>query len=597
MTGSGLPFGPVDRLRLETAGGEEIVARRVPAVVLGAGVAGLSAALGLDTHGVGCLIVTEGRVGAAGSSPLAQGGVAAAIGADDHPALHADDTVAVAAGIGDARLARILADGGPDVIDTLVALGIGFDRADDGSLALGREAGHSRRRIVHANGDATGAAVVATLAAAVRARPGIELAEHTTALDLIRGGPGGERVVGVVVAGPDGRRQALLAPAVILATGGYGHCFARTTVPADVTGAGIALAARGGVTVADLELVQFHPTALDVTRAPGAGADGAAGDAGADARGRAARLPLLTEALRGEGAVLVNSRGERYMVGEHPDAELAPRDVVARANYRQLQDGLAPCLDARSAVGHAFPHRFPTVFALAMEHGLDPRVDLLPVTPAAHYCMGGVAVDDRGRTSRPGLWAAGEVASSGLHGGNRLASNSLLEGLVMGRRVADAVATGDARPADGPLWLPADSAVPPGGSAGPSGGSVGPSGAGPWGGSAAGAGSVLARVRAALWDGAGVVRHRDGIEASLDALAGLDGEAAADPRARSALTVARLVLSSGLARTESRGAHFRSDHPHVDPAQAARRLVSPPPAPARVWRLAASAAPAVALAG
>lgn len=575
MAGHGLTAG----LRLE-AGGESLPVRRVPAVVLGAGVAGLSAALGLDAHGVGCVVVTEGRVGAAGSSPLAQGGVAAAIGADDHPSLHADDTVAVAAGIGDPRLARILADGGPDVIDSLVALGIGFDRSGDGALALGREAGHSRRRIVHANGDATGAAVVATLAAAVRGRAGIELAEHTTAVDLIRGGPGGERVVGVVVAGPGGRHEALLAPAVILATGGYGHCFARTTVPADVTGAGIALAARAGVTVADLELVQFHPTALDVARAPGAGPAGAA------------RLPLLTEALRGEGAVLVNNRGERYMVGEHPDAELAPRDVVARANYRQLQDGLEPCLDARAAVGDAFPHRFPTVFALATEHGLDPRVDLLPVTPAAHYCMGGVAVDDRGRTSRPGLWAAGEVASSGLHGGNRLASNSLLEGLVMGRRVADALspsgatglawrkhpaAGGPARSDEGPLWLPADCVLAAAGLPGPS--------------------PVLDRVRAALWDGAGVVRHRAGMEAALDALAGLDGGAAADPRARSALVVARLVLSAGLARTESRGAHFRSDHPALDPAQAARRLVPLPPAPARVWRLTAEAAPAVALAG
>lgn len=563
------------RLRLEAAGGDPIPVRRVPAVVLGAGVAGLSAALGLDSHGVGCVVVTEGRVGSAGSSPLAQGGVAAAIGADDHPSLHADDTVAVAAGIGDPRLALVLAEGGPDVIDTLVTLGIGFDRAGDGSLALGREAGHSRRRIVHANGDATGAAVVATLAAAVRARAGIELAERTTALDLIRGGPGGERVVGVVVAGPGGRREALLAPAVILATGGYGHCFARTTVPADVTGAGIALAARAGVTVADLELVQFHPTALDVTRAPGAGA----GAAGAGA----ARLPLLTEALRGEGAVLVNSRGERYMVGEHPDAELAPRDVVARANYRQLQDGLQPCLDARAAVGDAFPQRFPTVFALAMVHGLDPRVELLPVTPAAHYCMGGVAVDDRGRTSRPGLWAAGEVASSGLHGGNRLASNSLLEGLVMGRRVADAVVAGPGRLADGPVWLPADCAL-----AAPS--PIGSIGSSP----------VLDQVRAALWGGAGVVRHRAGMEAALDALAGLDCDAAHDPRARSALVVARLVLSAGLARTESRGAHFRSDHPALDPAQATRRLVPQPPAPARVWQLAATAAPAtpaVALAG
>ena len=566
----------VHSLRLETAGEGPLPVRRVPAVVLGAGVAGLSAALGLDARGVGCVMVTEGRVGSAGSSPLAQGGVAAAIGADDHPSLHADDTVAVAAGIGDPRLARILADGGPEVIETLVALGIGFDRAGDGSLALGREAGHSRRRIVHANGDATGAAVAATLAAAVRGRAGIELAEHTTAVDLIRGGPGGERVVGVVVAGPGGRREALLAPAVILATGGYGHGFARTTVPADVTGAGIALAARAGVTVADLELVQFHPTALDVTRAPGAAA-GAAG---------AARLPLLTEALRGEGAVLVNDRGERYMVGEHPDAELAPRDVVARANYRQLQDGGQPCLDARDAVGDAFPRRFPTVFALAMEHGLDPRVDVLPVTPAAHYCMGGVAVDDRGRTSRPGLWAAGEVASSGLHGGNRLASNSLLEGLVMGRRVADAVVAASPSFDAGPLWLPADLALgaPPAARAG-AGGESRP-----------GEPTVLDRVRAALWDGAGVVRHRDGMEAALDALSALDGAAAADPRARSALVVARLVLSAGLARTESRGAHFRSDHPALDPAQAARRLVAQSPAPARVWRLAQSPTPAVALA-
>lgn len=556
----------VDSLRLETAGEGSLPVRRVPAVVLGAGVAGLSAALGLDAHGVGCVVVTEGRVGSAGSSPLAQGGVAAAIGTDDHPSLHATDTVAVAAGIGDPRLARILAEGGPEVIDTLVALGIGFDRAGDGSLALGREAGHSRRRIVHANGDATGAAVVATLAAAVRGRAGIELAEHATALDLIRGGPGGERVVGVVVAGPGGRREALLAPAVILATGGYGHCFARTTVPADVTGAGIALAARAGVTVADLELVQFHPTALDVTRAPGSGGAGPA------------RLPLLTEALRGEGAVLVNDRGERYMVGEHPDAELAPRDVVARANYRQLQDGRQPCLDARAAVGDAFPHRFPTVFALATEHGLDPRVDLLPVTPAAHYCMGGVAVDDRGRTSRPGLWAAGEVASSGLHGGNRLASNSLLEGLVMGRRVADAIVATSASFDTGPLWLPTD-LVPSTSDGG-----------------RAAHQAVLDRIRDALWDGAGVVRHRAGMEAALDALSGLDGAAAADPRARSALVVSRLVLSAGLARTESRGAHFRSDHPALDPSQAARRVVAQAPAPAHVWRFATLPAPAVALA-
>lgn len=565
-TPEGTAAGPAGRLR--GPGGREIPVRRAPVVIVGAGVAGLSAALGLHQAGIGSVVVTPGTVGRAGSSPLAQGGVAAAVGADDDPAGHAADTVAVAAGLADAELARIVTAAAPDAIAELVALGTPFDRAADGALTLGREAGHGRRRIVHARGDSSGAAIMDALAAAVRARSGsvpaagcepatdgpeeawIELWEHTRAVDLIRGGPDGCAVVGVLVLDAISRPTALLAPAVVLATGGYAHCFARTTTPADVIGSGVAMAARAGARMADLEMVQFHPTALDV---PGAG-----------------RLPLLTEALRGEGAILVDEHGDRFMPAEHPDAELAPRDVVARAIYRQLTTGHRPCLDARAAVGDAFPQRFPTVFALAREHGFDPRTEPLPVTPAAHYCMGGVAVDAHGRTSLPGLWAAGEVASSGLHGGNRLASNSLLEGLVMGRRVAADLAPSpsaapfDPDPATG-VWLPTD---------------VGPVLTAADG---AGAHGVVEQVRQLLWESAGVVRHGDGLVDGLARLSSLAPAAAADLDSRNTVVVATLVLRAALARTESRGAHHRSDHPEPDPDQAVRHFDRPHPVPLERW--------------
>jgi L-aspartate oxidase len=525
--------------------GRRIRWRRVDTIVVGSGVAGLSAALAIGR----CVVVTDAELGWGGSSPLAQGGVAAAVGPGDSPASHAEDTLAVSAGLADPGIVRLVADGGPRAIAWLLGLGAGFDLDPGGTLALGREAGHSARRIVHANGDATGAAVVATLIGAVRASAGIDVLERTSAVDLVRAG---DQVAGVLIAGPGGELEVLLAGAVVLATGGYAHCFERTTTPPGVVGAGIAMAARAGAAVADMELVQFHPTALDVAGA--------------------AQLPLLTEALRGEGAILVNRFGQRYLAGEHPDAELAPRDVVARANYRQLVAGHRPYLDARLAVGQRFPARFPTVFALAGEHGFDPRVDLLPVSPAAHYCMGGVAVDRSGRASLRGLWAVGETASSGLHGANRLASNSLLEGLVMAEAVGpDAAGSawrGDPSSLDA-IWLPADLGDLD---------RLATEGDG-----ADGRDTVVDELRHHLWVGAGVVRDAGGLEALLGGLGDLAGRAARCLRARTVHTVAELVASGALARTESRGAHHRSDHPLPDPDQAARRVVEPRPVTAQRW--------------
>ncbi len=521
-----------------------VAVERHRVVVVGAGVAALAAALEL---GAGTVLVDAGL--GSGSSPWAQGGMAAAVGPDDTPHAHAEDTVAVAGGIGDAVVAESVTGAAPDVIAWLRSNGARFDTDGYGSLVLGREAGHRARRIVHAHGDATGAEIMRSLVEAVRRNPRLRVQEGVTVLDLVRD-EHDERVVGVVAQGVGGGLTLHLADAVVLGTGGYGHLFAATTNPAQVAGAAMAMAARAGIEVADAEFVQFHPTALAV--------------AGVDP------LPLLTEALRGEGAVLVNDCGERFMRALHPDAELAPRDIVARGNYAELLAGRHPRLDARAAVGDAFPQRFPTVFALATAAGIDPRRELLPVSPAAHYCMGGVATDADGRTARAGLWVVGEAASTGVHGANRLASNSLLEGVVMGRAAARAIRAGwqtatatDDR--NGPTatvpqrvrvarsaWstIPADDAA------------------------------ELAAIRTLLWEHAGVVRDETGLRAGLAELqrhgAGADGSAG--NTVRNALAVAGLVLLSALERTESRGAHFRADHPAADPAQATRRIVRPEPA-------------------
>lgn len=520
-------------------------ARFVGPIVVGGGVAGLSTALALGD----CTVVTSAALGAGGSSPLAQGGVAAAVSPRDEPEAHAADTLSVAGGLAEPTTVEIVTDGASAAIEQLASLGMAFDRSSDGTLALGREAGHSTRRILHANGDATGAAIMNALTAAIRARPDIEVLEGTEAIDLVVGDRG---VAGVVVATKlDGRLAGLLGSAVVLATGGYAHCFVRTTTPAEVIGSGLAMAARAGARVADVEFVQFHPTALDIE-----------GDS---------PLPLLTEALRGEGATLINDTGHRYMVGEHPDAELAPRDIVARANYRQLMAGRRPCLDARSSIGANFPTRFPTVFALTQSHGFDPRAEPLPVTPAAHYCMGGVAVDDFGQTSLRGLWAVGETSSSGLHGANRLASNSLLEGLVMGRRVASAVrASPDVDRLDRPTSyrIPADLARLDHLSVG-------------W---ADEGNELVGELRQLLWSGAGVVREETGLRRVLAELDAVAGEAERNLRSRIVHTVAKMVATAALIRTESRGAHYRADFPLSDPNQARRRFVYSEPVSWARWK-------------
>jgi L-aspartate oxidase len=503
--------------------------READVVVIGAGAAGLSVALGLGGRRVDLL--AKGPLGRTGNSPWAQGGIAGAVGPGDSAALHAADTLAVAGELGDpAAIARLTSEG-PERLAQLLALGARFDRDPSGQLDLAREAAHSRARVLHAR-DATGAEVVRALGASLGERSGLCVFERAFALDLVRDGG---RLAGVLARHADGALVLHRTRAVVLATGGIGQVFARTTNPPEATGDGLALAWRAGARLADLEFVQFHPTALDV---------------GADP------MPLLTEALRGAGATLVDGDGRRLLADAGPRAELLPRDVVARALWSALASGRRAFLDAREAVGEAFPERFPTVFEGCRQHGLDPRVEPIPAAPAAHYHMGGVDVDLDGRTSVPGLWAAGEVACTGVHGANRLASNSLLEALVFGARVARSV--GDVlphlrRPArvlePSPLALAGD------------------------GDPAVAAGTAIRRV---MWEKVGLVRTGAGLREALAAIETLTGSiphGAAEALNRA--TVARLVATAALARVESRGAHFRADHPLADPAWRCRILLTP----------------------
>ncbi len=503
--------------------------READVVVIGAGAAGLSAALGLDGRRVD--LVAKGPLRRTGNTPWAQGGIAGAVGPGDSPALHAADTLAVAGELGDPAAVARLTSEGPERLAQLLALGARFDREPSGQLDLAREAAHSRARVLHAR-DATGAEVARALVQALAGRSGLSVFESAVALELVRDGG---RLAGVLARHADGALVLHRARAVVLATGGIGRVYARTTNPPEATGDGLALAWRVGARLADLELVQFHPTALDV---------------GADP------MPLLTEALRGAGATLVDEEGRRLLADAGPGAELLPRDVVARALWAALASGRRALLDAREAVGESFPERFPTVFEACRQHGLDPRRTPMPVAPAAHYHMGGVDVDLDGRTCVPGLWAAGEVACTGVHGANRLASNSLLEALVFGARVARSV--GEALPhlrrPSGALSLPAiePSATP--GEADP----------------------VEAALRRLMWENVGLVRTGNGLR---EALRGIEAMAAIEPpgaaETRSLVTVARLVTRAALARPESRGAHFRADHPHADPAWRRRILLTP----------------------
>ena len=485
-------------------------------IVVGAGVAGLTVALGLPRS----FVITAKEMG---STWWAQGGIAAAIGEGDTPQAHAEDTRAVAGGLAVEEAVSALTLGGPEAIERLIDMGAEFDRDDEGALLLGREGGHLARRVVHADGDATGAEVMRALTEAARSAETLETIDGRV-VDLARAG---ERVVGVVTANGKSRK-VYTAPAVVLATGGAGRIYARTTNPPGVTGEGIMMAARAGARLADLEFVQFHPTALNAGKDP---------------------MPLLTEALRGEGATLVDPHGRRFMDQYHPMAELAPRDIVARAIFWQYDRGSGAYLDARSIAN--FHERFPTVTAHAMSVGLDPVDDLLPVSPAAHYYMGGVDSDTHGRTSIEGLWAVGECASTGVHGANRLASNSLLEGLVFGARVAADI---DSRQHEwsGAVSVPPDALELP-----------------------VLAGPAIEDLRQLMWDRAGLVRTGSGLWEARSVILELEGVLSRTIAGKAAADLALLIVLAALRRSESRGGHYRADYPEEDPAQAMRTLVMP----------------------
>lgn len=503
-------------------GGEGGIERRgADVVVVGTGVAGLACALALEGRRVDLLTKTTLS---SGSSPWAQGGVAVSMGAGDSPELHAADTVAAGAGLVDPVIAELLARDGVTAVRRLIELGAEFDRSARGELDFGKEAAHSRRRILHAHGDSTGAELVRALAVRVGAASWVRLFEGTFAAELV---VEDGAVMGLLARHPDGHTVLHQAPQVVLATGGLGQLFRFTTNPPESTGDGLALAAAAGVRLVDVEFVQFHPTALAVAVDP---------------------LPLLSEALRGEGATLVNELGERFMVAEHPGAELAPRDVVARGIWKQLALGRKAFLDARQAVGERFPAHFPTIFASCQRAGIDPRVDLLPVVPAAHYHMGGIAVDEWGRASLEGLWACGEVSATGVHGANRLASNSLLEALVFGDRVAEAItatASGGSPARSnlaGAAAMRIDRALDP----------------------IAAAPELRREIRDLAWGELGLVRAGAGLESARRQFARISR--ALPPGASEARNLAiagALVAAAALHRMESRGAHYRSDFPQL----------------------------------
>ncbi|MFG2814252.1 L-aspartate oxidase [Streptomyces sp. NPDC048410] len=532
-------------------------------VVVGSGVAGLTAALRCEAAGLTTVVVTKAHLDD-GSTRWAQGGIAAALGDGDTPEQHRDDTLVAGAGLCDENAVRLLVSEGPDAVRRLIDTGARFDTDDAGAIQLTREGGHHRRRIAHAGGDATGAEISRALVDAVRAR-GLRTIENALVLDLLTDAEGRTAGVTLHVMG-EGQHDgvgAVHAPAVVLATGGMGQVFSATTNPSVSTGDGVALALRAGAEVSDLEFVQFHPTVLFL---------------GPDAEGQ---QPLVSEAVRGEGAHLVDADGTRFMLGQHELAELAPRDIVAKGIMRRMQEMGAEhmYLDARHFGAHMWEHRFPTILAACRAHGIDPVTQPIPVAPAAHYASGGVRTDDRGRTTVPGLYACGEVACTGVHGANRLASNSLLEGLVYAERLAADIAAEQAGqdgqaghtandphtrvPVPAPVPHPATPAHP-----------------------------LLApedrlAVQRIMTEGAGVLRSAASLERAARRLADLhtrasdtlDGEGkTAEPgvdtwEATNLLDVARVLVAAAALREETRGCHWREDHADRDDAHWRRHLV------------------------
>jgi L-aspartate oxidase len=524
-------------------------------VVVGSGVAGLSAALHARAAGYRVTVVTKVNI-ADGSTRWAQGGIAAVLDPADSPAEHLADTLLAGVGLCDEAAVRVLVAEGPARLRELVALGARFDGDGRGGLALTREGGHRRRRIVHAGGDATGAEVQRALEAAVAREPGITVVEHALVLDLLRaagdagagdagaggadpggagaGGAGAGRAAGITLhvlgeGTPDGV-GAVLARAVVLATGGMGQVYSATTNPAVSTGDGVALALRAGAVISDVEFVQFHPTVFYRD-----------GDGEGAARGQ---QPLISEAMRGEGALLLDGRGRRFMPQVHELAELAPRDVVAKAITRVMHEqGMRHVwLDARGLGGPELLQRFPSIVARCRELGVDPVTDPIPVAPAAHYASGGVRTSPDGRTSIPGLYACGEVACTGVHGANRLASNSLLEGLVYAGRIGADLARGLPPQAD-----PVEDGAP--------GALLDP--------------GIRLRLQDAMSRGAGVVRSAPSLAATAAALDGLGAHSHGKPEpdaweATDLHTVASALVHAAARRQETRGCHWREDFPDRD---------------------------------
>ena len=510
---------------------------RADVVVIGSGVAGLTAALRARDIGRTVLLVTKAQVNE-GSTRWAQGGIAAALSEEDSPEEHLHDTLVAGVGLCDEDSVRVLVTEGPEAVRELIDIGAHFDTDASGAIALTREGGHLRDRIAHAGGDATGAEISRALVAAVQLDPGIVVVENALALDLLLDETGAVQGVTLHVMG-SGQRDgigAALAPVVILATGGFGQVFGQTTNPYVSTGDGVALALRAGARIADLEFVQFHPTVMWL---------------GPHAQGQ---QPLVSEAVRGEGAVLLDSAGNRFMPGVHPLADLAPRDVVAKAIMRRMREEGSQhvWLDGRMLGADTWLQRFPTILESCRSRGIDPVTDLIPVAPAQHYVSGGVRTDIWGRASIPGLYACGEVACTGVHGANRLASNSLLEGLVFARRIVIALQEDT---------LPVREPIAP----------TGPSGLVP---------HALRRSMQQVMDvDAGVLRSAESLNVAAGELALLSEAGGTAPSTEDWETtnlhqIATVLVRQALMRTETRGSHWREDYPERDDERWRIHLVS-----------------------
>ncbi|MEU0525410.1 L-aspartate oxidase [Streptomyces niveus] len=525
-------------------------------VVVGSGVAGLTAALRCTAAGLSTVVVTKARLDD-GSTRWAQGGIAAALGEGDTPEQHLSDTLVAGAGLCDEGAVRTLVTEGPDAVRRLIGTGARFDTSATGDLQLTREGGHHRRRIAHAGGDATGAEISRALVDAVR-DASLRTVENALVLDLLTDEHGNTSGVTLHVMG-EGQHDgvgAVRAPAVVLATGGMGQVFSATTNPAVSTGDGVALALRAGAEVSDLEFVQFHPTVLFL----GAGSEG--------------QQPLVSEAVRGEGAHLVDADGVRFMLDQHELAELAPRDIVAKGIMRRMRERGAEnmYLDARHFGADMWATRFPTILAACRSHGIDPVTEPIPVAPAAHYASGGVVTDLRGRTTVPGLYACGEVACTGVHGANRLASNSLLEGLVFAERIAADIAAVAAAPCPGP-----SAARPPDTARGTADSTallplIAP--------------EARLTIQRIMSEGAGVLRSATSLGGAAEALEAVyqDSLRPTDPgkpaqpgveswETSNLLCVARVLVAAALEREETRGCHWRDDFPERDDTDWRRHLV------------------------